>query len=192
MILAYRCLRKTKKKDWWDGLSWMIWAILGGLLPLILTLFVLLLFKGHLGLGTFTDNGEFGLYAASFLASAMYLVVNDSRSFPSRSALSWIISISAILSSVMYVVMTLLRTLGQSESNGGNISSLVIEIVKGVDFGFVRGFSVFMLVGACVLSYLVVVIDNYQMDLQKSSKDEFKSLEAGFDALGSDTKQGAE
>jgi len=190
MISAYRYLRKTKKKDWLDGLSWMNWAVLGGLLPLILTLFVLLLFKRPLGLGTFTDNGEFGLYAASFLASAMYLVVNDSRSFPSRSALSWIISISSILASVMYVAITLLRTLGQSGAKAGEITSLLIELVNGLDYGFIRIISVVMLVGACVLSYLVVVIDNYQMDMLKSSEEGIKSLEEGFDALGATPKQG--
>ena len=141
-------------------------------------------------LGTFTDNGEFGLYAASFLASAMYLVVKDSLAFPSRSTLVWIICTASLLSSAMYVVMTLLRTLGQSENAGGNISQLVMEILKVIDLSFVRYFSVVVLIGACILSYLVVVIDNYRVDPQNSSKEGYASLEKGFDDLSASPQGG--
>lgn len=186
MIVAYRCLLKTKSKDWLEGLNWMLWAILGALLPLILTGFVLLCLRRNIGLGTFADNGEFGLYAASFLASAMYLVVKDSRAFPSRNTLTWIISIASVLSSALYVVMSLINTLGQ---NGGTVGG-VAELLKVIDFNFVRYFGVVVLAGACVLSYLVVVIDNYNVDPQNASKEDYNSLEKGFDELASGTQGG--
>src|SRR6266571_6014410 len=57
---------------WRSGYLWLGWAVIGGLLPLWGTALLFLLFGKNIALYEFLRNGEFVLYAASFIGGSMY------------------------------------------------------------------------------------------------------------------------
>lgn len=55
-------VRRTKREHWSDAISWLFLNLIGGLMPLWGLWILLRLFSQSIGLGTFTERGEFALY----------------------------------------------------------------------------------------------------------------------------------
>jgi len=60
-----------------ESVVWLLWTSIGGLFPVWLGFLVLYFFEKRPTLATFSNNGQFALYAASFISIAFYLVSKE-------------------------------------------------------------------------------------------------------------------
>lgn len=98
---------KTCRKNWWSALLWGLFTLAGSLLPLWATLFIRGVHGQPYRLEDFVLRGDLVLYAAAFLAPAIYQIVfrmKNNTSFLGLGAV--IIAVMAILASaIVYMVV---------------------------------------------------------------------------------------
>ena len=171
----------SEGQDWANGLQWLLWNFLCGLLPIWISLFGLAFLNQDIVMSVFTNNGEFALYSASFLGSCFYIIMQDfkKKSFPSRGSLSLILIPLLVLASCMFSFVALFNILQSAKL----ISSTII-----FNRDLVRVLSVILLPVVVIISYFVVVSDNVRRvedigKLRDQKKQEMDSLSHDFDSL---------
>jgi hypothetical protein len=171
----------SKREHWIEGFAWLVWSLVGGLFPVWLTIVGLILTKQKVQVAIFTDNGEFAIYSASYIAGTLYILFRDiqqteSGSFPSRSALGLIFCLLLLGSAAMFMVVCLLSVIGAGTS---------WEILTLLDRDALRVMSLIIFPLAMFLSFLVVVADNIRMmpDVTMIVEAQFDQLENDFDEL---------
>ena len=169
----------SKAEHWRDGLQWFGWSVLCGLFPLWATIALVSVTRRPLQLSDLADNGEFLLYAASYVGGALYLVLRDFRTkpFPSRSVLTLALTTVLVLATLFFAAVALIGFLGKSGIPG---------VLGFVDVESIRTISVILLPVACVLGYVINVADNVRFtpDLPEITKKQFKKLNDEFNQLG--------
>lgn len=95
------------RAHWRNTLYWGLCALLGGLLPLWITLFVRRIYERPMDVQSFVLRGDVVLYAAAFLAPAIYQVAVRMKDEGSILAVGAVITavIALLMSAIVYVVM---------------------------------------------------------------------------------------
>src|SRR5437588_3999549 len=70
-------LKTSESQDWWESSSWLLYNLIGGLLPMWGGLLLLYIFGHHDRWQQLISRGEFALYSAALLAPAVYVVLKD-------------------------------------------------------------------------------------------------------------------
>lgn len=147
-----------------------------------LSILVFPLAKQEVTISAFTDNGEFALYSAAYVAGTLYILFRDFKSttnpsFPSKSILGLIFSALLIASAAMFLVVCLFNVI---HSTGND------EIPKMLDKQVLRTLSLWVFPISMALSFLVVVTDNVKSspDVQKVVDGQFNDLNNAFEQLG--------
>lgn len=178
MDIVRQLLFEAKKKEWIDGLQWLCWSAVLGLMPIWMTMLLFRLFKQSITLHSITSNGEFALYAASFLGTCFYIVARDfrERSFPSRGSVLIMLTVFLVGSVVIYAVASLVTFMG-------NLAT--IPIMQHFDREFLLVLNLWILPVVCLITYFLIVADNVRAtaDLTAVSKRKFDAFEAEFDKL---------
>jgi hypothetical protein len=179
----YTELRNNSKPEHWrEGAAWLAWSLIGGLFPVWLTIIVLTLTKQAVRFAIFTDNGEFAIYSASYVAGTLYLLFRDFQhpkitSFPSRSLLGLAFSVLLLSSAAMFMVVCLFSVLAQAAPWSNILTTL--------DRDALRTMSLIVFPVAMLLSFLVVVADNIRImpDLNQMARNQLDELGDEFDRL---------
>lgn len=153
-----------------DGLLWLLWNVIGGLVPLWGTAILLSLFDKPIVLFDFLKGGEFILYAASFIGGAMYVIRKDI--FPSRNLLN-------ILFYILWAICLLVFAAITVTAIGGNPGWLKI----GQDT--LTSVSIIVLITSITVCFLIAVAEalGVGIDVPDALKSDEKKLNATFDAL---------
>ena len=182
-----RELRNNSKWDHWrEGFVWLLWSLVGGLFPVWLTMIGLKLTKQEIKLQSFTGNGEFALYSASYVAGTLYILFKDfqdlkKRNFPSRSVLGLAFSALLLVAAAMFMVVCLLNVIGATGKP---------DLLNLLDKDALRRMSLVVFPVTMVLSLLVMVTENVRMmpDLNEMAKDQLQKLGSDFDKLAGGSK----
>jgi len=168
----------SKWKDWYDGLLWLGWNFICGLMPIWITLLSLKLSKRVIEVKIFTGNGEFALYAASFLGTCLYIVLRDFRrgGYPSRGILSLFLVPLLLLVGLLYSTIALSNAL----------LTQPLPLLVNIDKDFIINLSLLLLPIVFVLTFLVVVVDNVKSseDIRAIQKESYDKLNRDFDQIG--------
>jgi hypothetical protein len=182
MKLYTELRRNSKPEHWREGVAWLAWSLIGGLFPVWLTVIGLGLTKQAIRLAIFTDNGEFAIYSASYVAGTLYILFRDfqhpkATSFPSRSLLGLAFCALLLSSAAMFMVVCLFGVLAQA----GPWSNILTIL----DRDALRTMSLVVFPVAMFLSFLVVVADNIRImpDLDKMRRNQLDELGDQFDKL---------
>jgi len=178
MDIIRELIRDSAPDEWLDGLQWLCWSIILGLMPIWATAFLLCVFKQKITWDAITGNGEFALYAASFLATCFYIVARDfrQRGYPSRGILLILLT-ALLLSAVFIYAVAALVTFVDDQS---------LPILTNYDGEFLIKISIYLLPIVCIISYVLIVADNVRskVDLKAVAKREYDNFENEFDKLG--------
>jgi multisubunit Na+/H+ antiporter MnhE subunit len=174
MNLVKRIARSADKRDYYAGLIWFGWGVIGGLLPLWGTVALYLLFKQPLAWSPLAKNGEFVLYAASFFAGSLYVLRRDV--FPNRNLLTLLSLFALVICTLLFAAVTVaaLATKGTQVpaflSMDENLLIDVSLIVLALSIGF---------------GYVTAVADsaNIGFDIAESNRDQIKQLSQDMDRL---------
>jgi hypothetical protein len=126
MELLRSIVRDSRVNHWQDGLIWFVWSALGGFLPIWGTVLLMSLASQKWNTSLFTDNGEFTLYAASYLGGGLFLVIRDfkQKSFPSRGILVPVLVALLLFSAITFSCVNLLKVLS------GNVQPAILELLN--------------------------------------------------------------
>lgn len=153
-----------------DGLLWLCWNVIGGLVPLWGTAILLSIFEKPIVLFDFLKGGEFILYAASFIGGAMYVIRRDI--FPSRNFLN-------ILFYVLWAICLLVFAAITVTAIGGNPGWLKIspDTLTSMSVGVL-----FFSIAACFLIAVAEAL-GVGVDVPDALKRDENKLNASFDKL---------
>ena len=100
-------LWKTWRQHWWNALLWGIFCLTGSLLPLWATLFIRGVYGHPYRFEDFVLHGDLALYAAAFLAPAIYQIIFRMKNHSSFLGVGAVIlAIMALLfSAIVYMVV---------------------------------------------------------------------------------------
>jgi hypothetical protein len=158
------------KRSLSDGGYWLMVQVLFGLLPLWGTILLFALLSKKYELYDLLRNGEFVLYAASFVTGGLYSVRHDI--FPLRKVVTMILIVVLLCSSLVFASISVLNI-------GANPSWLPIdaEVMTHISVG------VFLL--ATVVCAFITVAEAGQggLNIPDRLRRDRKSLEAGLDSL---------
>lgn len=168
----------SKRKHWIEGLQWLLWISIGGLLPVWATYFHLKTYGQQIQFLALTENGEFLLYSASFIASSFFILIRDVKlkSFPSKVTLSLLLLGMLLVSCIIFSQI----------STGQILSTMGIdEPLKMIDKSWVKFVSSIMLPLTIFLSYMIIVAENVRRttDVRAFNKRKMDELEDDFDQL---------
>ncbi len=136
-----------RSEGWLAGYIWLGWGVIGGLVPLWGTAFLLWLLSKEVEPYGLLRNGEFVLYAASFIGGSLFTIRRDV--FPNRNFLN--LSFYALLGITLLTFAAItITSLGQGEGKtlDLHISSTALTWI-----------SVIVFTCATVLCLLVTVLD---------------------------------
>jgi hypothetical protein len=171
-----RVLLDSSGEDWLDAVQWLLWTVLGGLLPIWGTVLLLLLFGQQVQLQSLMQNGEFVLYSASFFGGALYLIMRDFRTrlFPSRGLIGFTAVSLLLLSALIF--------------SGVTVNAMSGNLPFRVDGRFLEVMSYFLLAVSCIVGFLATVAGNAQTppDIAGVKDAQLARLSREFDKLGGD------
>ena len=176
MELIKHLYANSRKEHWTDGLQWIGWSF-WGFLPVGVTILTMVLYGQTLLLSIFTDNGEFAIYAATYLGSAFYIVMKDNQSFPSRSFVTLVLVALLVGSALLYA---------QIAMNNFLLEKGDAAMLPKLDKDVVRTLSQYLLPVVLLLTYLIVVAESIRIspDASKMSQNQFNDLNKQFEDLG--------
>lgn len=184
MELARTLWTDSKREHWVDGGTWFFWAILGGLLPIWITTLILWLTKQEVGLSGFVGNGEFALYAASFLSGSIYLVQKDykSLSYPSRKTLLSLLIVALLFCGVMYSTVYMIHFFSTIQAIPFKIQRIIAGFLHE---DRIRLISLWILPPTMIMAAVIVVGDHCRTtpDFIKRNSAGLRKLLEDFDGL---------
>lgn len=160
----------VSSEPWRSGYLWLGWSVFAGLLPLWGTACILLLFGKSISLVGLLKNGEFVLYAASFVGGAMFVIRRDV--FPSKNTLTILLVLLLSISLLVFVAITV--TAITNKPDWLNISEGALTII-----------SILVIVVATIFCFFITVAEasGAGYDVPAALKKDEKELEKGLDAL---------
>ena len=181
MELVNELIQNSKPKDWKDGAEWLLYSMVGGLMPVWAGLLMFKLLKLQISLGTFTDNGEFALYSASYLTGIIYILFKDFKSlknnkFPNGRLVGIIVLFLLLASSFMFGLVCSMSALGKSS---------MPQLLNIIDKEFLRYSCLSCFVMTLGIAFFIVVADNMKAnpDIRKMAGDQLDTLGKQFDDL---------
>src|SRR6266567_5690232 len=168
----------SRTAHWREAFFWFCFSVIGGLFPLLATAFVLVIASQQIHLRTFTENGEFALYAAVYVSGGLYIVVRDfKKPFPSRVLIVLLLVVLLLVSALLFVSITLIKLLG---------SAGLPQVLKLLNQDMVAEISLILLPVTFALSIIITVAENTRTDpdLLAAKSKQLSDLESKFDNLG--------
>jgi uncharacterized membrane protein YhaH (DUF805 family) len=156
-------IRSASWRSWWQTLLWVGYNLLGSLMPIWGTYFLLQLHHQNFVLNDFIKHGEFALYTAAFLAPALQLVVRNIRDA------KYVLGTGAVLFAVAGLVVS-----------GIIYSGVVVGVPspQQIDESFLFKVSIILFASSLAFAVLVTLIENQQLNpnVTKSEADDQKAL----------------
>jgi hypothetical protein len=170
-----------RSKGWQAGYIWLGWGVIGGLVPLWGTAFLLWLLSREIEPFGLLKNGEFVLYAASFIGGSLFTIRRDV--FPNRNLLNLFFYALLGITLLTFAAITI-TSLGHADGRAPNlhISPTALTWISGLVFAF-----------STLLCLLVTVLDaaGAGLDVPERIKRNETKLEEAFAKLQSeDTSTG--
>lgn len=165
-----------RSEGWMAGYIWLGWGVIGGLVPLWGTAFLLWLLSKEVVPYGLLKNGEFVLYAASFIGGSLFTIRRDV--FPNRNFLN--LSFYALLGiTLLTFAAVTITSLQEAEGRAPSlhISNTALTWISVLVFAF-----------ATVLCFLVTVVDaaGAGRDVPAALKQDEAKLEEAFAKLQSE------
>jgi hypothetical protein len=175
-MLIFKYLATSKKSNWGEAAYWLIWMVIGVLLPLFFKYIYFSVRGSEIDVKMFTSDGELIIYSAAFFVSGAYLILKDfkNRPFPGRPIFGILVVLGLFISASTYLVITVIQLMGE-----GTI----------INHMFVQTISLWIFPLACFISYVIVVFDNIRIDPIAVSGQSFNTLKQDFDCLTQKEKQ---
>lgn len=164
----------NKWHHWIEAFKWIIWNIFWGLFPLWMGFIILRLFRKKPSLVDFSDNGEFLIYGATMLATALYIVFKDYKSskFPFRREIATGCVVILMILAVLFTGITAANT----------------DRLRFYDISreFIRNVSYWIYMISFVLAFFLTGLDNRRtrVDILEERDSGLKKLEQDFDKVG--------
>jgi hypothetical protein len=163
-----------RSEGWMAGYIWLAWGVIGGLVPLWGTAFLLTLLSKDVEPYGLLKNGEFVLYAASFIGGSLFTIRRDV--FPNRNFLNLAFYALLGITLLTFAAVTI-ASLQQAGGQGPialHISRSALTWISVVVFGL-----------ATFLCLLVTVVDasGAGRDVPAALKQDEAKLEAAFTKL---------
>jgi hypothetical protein len=98
---------KTCRQHWWNALLWGVFSLTGSLLPLWATLFIRGVYGHPYNLEDFVLHGDLVLYAAAFLAPAIYQIIFRMKNNTSFLGIGAVVfaTMALLFSAIVYMVV---------------------------------------------------------------------------------------
>jgi len=164
---------KNHKDDWKEAFSQTLWNSIASLIPIILGVFLYVLFKQKPTFKSFTNNGEFAIYSATMIATSLYIVFKDYKTVPFRfrKLCGGVSILVLLLSSILYFSVTTVDT---------------INVYIDYDREFMRVTSFYIYVFSVFFTFILNGMDKSRttIDIQNKRKEDLEKLESNFDNLG--------
>lgn len=163
-----RTIKSSQLSHWSDALMWLMYTLIGGLLPLWGGAVLIKLSGKWEGLSLFFHHGEFAIYSAALLAPTIYVITRAFRIAGKRVFL---------LFSFCFLFISAILFAGVKS---GELFGMQLDI------GFLRNATFELFAGSIVLSYLVNVFENVRLsvDIQQIRDQAYNDLSKKFDKLG--------
>ncbi|MDQ3816154.1 MAG: hypothetical protein M3362_00510 [Acidobacteriota bacterium] len=164
-------------KHWRETSKWLMYTLLGGLIPVWGGIVTFRLLSINYNFGTFTSNGEFALYSAAMLAPACYLIAKDYKDtvFVYRSVFIFICVFCLLFSAILFSLVTAVNGIGKEK--------LPIKF----DADFLRTSTLYLFIVSIIIAYIATAVDSYRIlpeDIRDMRQDAINKLGDDFDKLG--------
>ena len=166
-------------RSWGVSAIWMAYTVVGGMLPLWGTIVYAEMFDIPYSAADLTSKGEFILYAAPFLSTAIFVATKDwfegGRPFPSRGFCVLVLLVPLILAAFIFAPIS-----------GSLLPGAVLGGMRAPDQAFVQATCWAMLPASMFLAYFVSVADDARLgdDISGIRSAQARKLEKSFDDLG--------
>lgn len=176
-----------------DAFLWLVLTAVGGLMPLWAGYFVLRAFSQNIGPFTFAGNGEFALYSAAILSTAVFEVSKELggnaaqliRTKKKAEGVSHLIritfpyhrGINALSIALIGIAATAFATVTTARIPGAGLA---------LDQGFVHSVTIALFVASVVIGILVTALGRpfiSQLELKEREDAGISRLGQDFDAL---------
>lgn len=163
-----KTIKTSNLRHWGDAFMWLLYALIGGLLPLWGGAILIKLSGKWEGISLFFHHGEFAIYSAALLAPTIYLITRAFRIAGKRVFLLFTFCF-------LFVSAILFAGVKSGELLG-----------RPLDIEFLRNATLWLFAGSVVLSYLVNVFENVRLsvDIQQIREADYNNLSKKFDKLG--------
>jgi len=128
-------LAGVKSEHVLEGRYWLSYTQFGGLLPLYAGAALLWMFGSALSFGRFVDHGEFAIYSAGLLASALFVVGHEYRTpFPQRTFWQLVTAILLVFSVIVFAVAS--SADASSSDKADSFNHVALRVVSLILYAF--------------------------------------------------------
>lgn len=171
--LARAPLVRASAKHWGNGIIWLLYTVVGSLMPVWLGLIVLTAWPGTVTWARFLDHGEFALYSTALLTTGLLILFDDYKDgFYGRRIMGLVTIVPLLVATGVFAV------------------AVVAESVPGVsddlDRSWIRLATVALYAFTVMWSFVLIV--SREVLVTEPSLDEIDKtgeLERKFEDLGS-------
>lgn len=166
-------------KHWWETVKWLLFTVLGSLLPVWGSWFLLRLFSQEIRWIDFFKDGEFALYSAALIAPALYLILKENFKIPflQRHLCGFLAFFFLICSLLIFSAVT---ALSANESLGK-------AVILNESFLVKTSITIFAL--TVILVFFVKLGDDLTAEgIYKLKQKAAEELEKNFTALGEENE----
>ena len=169
-------LKRSEGGHWREASMWLLYNLIGSLTPVWVGFLLLKIYSQQPSLSTFTEHGEFALYAAAMFAPALHTITRDLPvpGFAGRQILLLLCVIGMLISTVFYapVATVLLATNNEFK----------------IDQQFVRSGTLILFSFAVAIAFVVTVLEigRVMYDPRRIEAEQQHELAEQFDKLGGD------
>ncbi|OAK03198.1 hypothetical protein A6280_10600 [Bacillus wiedmannii] len=192
-------LKSATKEQWMNTVEWLLYTLIGGLLPLWLGAIILKLLSNWNGWDFFVVNGEFALYSASLLAPTIHILVKDTKK-PGFKLLILFSIVFLVVSTALYTTVTVKATDEtptnhqiQQVDNGSQVGSqhqnkqehIAPKESKEINIQVLKWISVLIFIFTIILSFLATLLENVKSapNVEGIKAREMNDLEESFKNL---------
>lgn len=146
-----------RRKHFRDAGGWLLWAVIGGLAPILLSAFLLAFLGARESIPSLFEEGQLALYAASAAGTALYLtsIDRDPPGMKLRGSLNFTAYGVSLLAITMYVAVQTVDAIGTRFPELGSLH---------VDTGVAVVTSIVCYVVGISAAFLATLIDNERLD----------------------------
>ncbi len=163
-------------KHWKETTNWLLYTLVGGLVPVWGGMVLFGLFSKPLAFSAFSSNGEFAIYSAAILAPSLYLILKDlsTSNFLYRHFFSLVCIFGLGVSMILFAGVTAVNT--------GGLGAVTLNQ------GFLRRVTIILFLISVIVAFLVTALDSARMGIdikqvRQERESQEQNLEKEFDHL---------
>ena len=167
-------LKATQGRHWKDATIWVLFTLVGTLIPFGGGWLLLLILGQKPSFADFSNHGEFSLYSASMFASSFYILGRDfgKHHFPGRWLFVLLGVPGIIAATLFYTAVT---------------TALAAPVAfSGVDLPFQRKFTFGLFAFSTVVAFILNALESQRLTpaFEQLVKEEKLNFEERFEKLG--------